>query len=148
MSTKDYHKELSGGCYCGLIRYRIKGEPNKVAFCHYESCRKISGAPVTVAVMVSQEQLEFTNKQPRFFASSKQAQRGFCGKCGTPVCWTGIWHGNEQAFVYGGTLDDISRVKPDRHAFTNSRIPWLSVNNELPGYDHSSPPGIIDSEKQ
>lgn len=97
--------------------------------------------------MVRHERLEYTNNQPKYFTSSKDARRGFCDECGTPVCWTGTWHNKEQVFVYVGTLDDISKVHPDRHAFTDSQVPWLTVNEELPGYDHSSPSDALISEQ-
>ncbi len=132
-------EQLTGGCHCGRVRYTINGKLGKVAFCHCESCRKATGAPVTVAVMGLKDQFVFTDSQPTLYQSSDHAQRGFCSTCGTPVCWQGVWHEEEQMFVYAGTLDNVDQVIPDRQAFTNNQISWLRVNEEIPAFDQTSP---------
>jgi hypothetical protein len=42
--------QIEGGCLCGAVRFVATGEPLNVAWCHCESCRKHSGAPVSVFV--------------------------------------------------------------------------------------------------
>ena len=41
---------FEGGCLCGAVRFVATGQPKGVAWCHCESCRKHSGAPVSVFV--------------------------------------------------------------------------------------------------
>ena len=40
--------EQTGGCLCGDIRFRLTGAPYEVDYCHCHSCRKHTGAPVSV----------------------------------------------------------------------------------------------------
>jgi hypothetical protein len=40
--------QFEGGCLCGAVRFVATGEPESVAWCHCQSCRKHSGAPVSV----------------------------------------------------------------------------------------------------
>src|SRR5260370_38213501 len=40
--------QFEGGCLCGTVRFVATGQPKSVAWCHCQSCRKHSGAPVSV----------------------------------------------------------------------------------------------------
>ncbi len=40
--------EFEGGCLCGVGRFVATGQPKWAAWCHCQSCRKHSGAPVSV----------------------------------------------------------------------------------------------------
>ena len=40
--------QFEGGCLCGAVRFVATGQPESVAWCHCQSCRKHSGAPVSV----------------------------------------------------------------------------------------------------
>ena len=35
-----------GQCFCGLVEVEVVGEPAAQGYCHCESCRRISGAPI------------------------------------------------------------------------------------------------------
>ena len=41
------HVEHTGRCLCGAIRYRAGGAPKWIANCHCDSCRRVTGAPLT-----------------------------------------------------------------------------------------------------
>jgi hypothetical protein len=42
--------QFEASCPCGAVRFVAAGQPEWVALCHCESCRKHSGAPVYVFV--------------------------------------------------------------------------------------------------
>lgn len=42
MNEAEYH----GGCLCGALRYLAAGTARDVCYCHCETCRRASGAPV------------------------------------------------------------------------------------------------------
>jgi hypothetical protein len=42
--------EFDGGCLCGAVRFHATGTPRGVFWCHCQSCRRHSGAPVSVFV--------------------------------------------------------------------------------------------------
>ncbi|WP_255417518.1 GFA family protein [Maritimibacter sp. 55A14] len=49
----------TGGCLCGATRFRAIG-PNKGAgYCHCESCRRHTGAPVAAFVVFDAKQVEW-----------------------------------------------------------------------------------------
>jgi len=40
--------QFEGGCLCGAVRFVATGQPKWMAWCHCQSCRRHSGAPVSV----------------------------------------------------------------------------------------------------
>jgi hypothetical protein len=128
-----------GGCQCGAIRYDVLVEPYKVSFCHCDSCRKATGAPLVVMVMFDRGQVRFTRGEPRRYESSSGVYRGHCDTCGTPLTWEGSWDGRDIFELHAGTLDDPERFAPTRHAFTSRRISWMEINDDLPKFPHAGP---------
>jgi len=41
----------------------------------------------------------------------------------------------EIVFVRAGTLDDPSRVRPDVHIYTRSKVPWLTLPVSVPAFE-------------
>jgi hypothetical protein len=39
------------------------------------------------------------------------------------------------SFVRGGTLDDPSRVVPDVHIYTRSKVGWVTLPESAPAFD-------------
>ena len=73
-----------GRCFCGAVRLTVRGEPEAMGYCHCESCRSWSAAPVnaftlwkpeTVRVTRGEDQISGYNKTPRSF-------RKWCKTCG------------------------------------------------------------------
>ncbi len=134
----------TGGCRCGAVRFVATGPPNKVSYCHCPSCRKASGAPVSVAVMYEAHQVRFTRGAPRTYESSPGVQRGFCERCGTPLSWAGVWHERRLVFFFVGAFDDPASLRPDRHAFCAHRLGWFDTADDLPRFEGTSPDGPIE----
>jgi hypothetical protein len=45
MSAREERRVmLTGGCYCGAVRYETDGEPFHETICHCADCRRIVGA--------------------------------------------------------------------------------------------------------
>ena len=50
-------KKHTGGCMCGKVRYELDCESSWNVYCHCESCRKHTGAPVVAFVTTSPDQV-------------------------------------------------------------------------------------------
>ena len=73
----------TGGCLCGDVRFRLTGPPYEVDYCHCHSCRKHTGAPVSVFADCKGGIVEFTKGAPTLYESSPGVRRGFCARCGS-----------------------------------------------------------------
>ena len=81
--------EIQGGCLCGAVRFVATGEPIGVAWCHCQSCRKHSGAPVSVFVAFRRDAYTVTEGKIMKFNSSPGRLRGFCARCGSTLTCEG-----------------------------------------------------------
>lgn len=127
--------ELTGGCQCGAVRYRVDGEPVYTALCHCGDCRKSAGAPVVHWTAFPAASFKLLQGELRDYASSALATRSFC-----PTCGTGITYRNETNLpglidVQGGTLDDPDALPPQIHVQTAERLSWMETANELPAFE-------------
>jgi hypothetical protein len=48
-------EQFEGGCLCGAFRFIATGQPKGIYWCHCQSCRKHTGAPVSVFVAFARE---------------------------------------------------------------------------------------------
>ena len=76
-----------GGCFCGAIRYRVTGEPYRVAHCHCMHCRRSAGAPVQTWFEAKTAQVEWLSGTPKLHRQDTRVVRGFCDQCGTSITY-------------------------------------------------------------
>ena len=128
--------ELTGGCLCGAVRYRITAEPLVVTHCHCTFCRRAAGAPFITWVTIASDGFAWTQGEPAEYASSAEARRGFCGTCGTTLGYRGIGHA-EEIDIAAASLDDPERVTPQDHIWAGSMLSWLKFDDGLPRLEGS-----------
>jgi hypothetical protein len=122
----------TGGCQCGAVRYQLDGEPNDVALCHCEGCRKSSGAPVMAWAGYAEARMTVTKGAPKVINSSGKSFRSFCSACGT-----GLFYRNEE-FLPGvvevtlGSLDKPESLAPTLHIQAAEQLAWMKRAHELP----------------
>ena len=123
-------EQHEGGCLCGAVRFVGIGEPLGVAWCHCQSCRKHSGAPVSVFVAFRRDAYMVTKGEIAKFSSSPGRLRGFCAKCGSTLTCEG--ESSSEMHFHVGAFDAAARLEPTRHIFPEERLPWLDLA-EIPG---------------
>jgi hypothetical protein len=116
---------FDGGCLCGAVRFVATGEPIGVAWCHCQSCRKHSGAPVSVFVAFRRDAFTVTEGEIAKFNSSPGRWRGFCARCGSTLTCEG--ERSPEMHVHVGAFDEAARFEPTRHIFPEERLPWLQL---------------------
>jgi hypothetical protein len=127
--------ELTGGCQCGAVRYRIDGAPVYAALCHCHDCRRSAGAPMVHWTCFPAGAFTLLQGALTDYQSSPNATRSFC-----PVCGTGILYRNEAVLpglidVQGGTLDDPEALPPGIHVQTADQLSWMKTAQDLPAFD-------------
>jgi len=120
---------IEGGCLCGTVRFVVKGEPLNVAWCHCHSCRKHSGAPVSVFLAARRDACEVTRGEITKYNSSPGRWRGFCARCGSTLTCEGEPSSAEVHF-HLGAIDEAAQFRPTRHIFPEERLPWLHLRDD------------------
>lgn len=101
-------------------------------------CQRHSGAPFLSFVHFPAAEFEWLGPEPTRFRSSQYAQRGFCPCCGSTL----TMHEeilSDRVQIAVGSLDEPGRVRIDDQIWTDSQVPWIDLNDELPRYPKSSP---------
>jgi len=120
--------QFEGGCLCGAIRFIATGQPKGVYWCHCQSCRRHSGAPVSVFVAFEHAAYTVTKGEiTKFDSSPGRTRRGFCAKCGSTLTCESARLSTETHF-HVGAFDDAARLQPTRHVFPGERLPWLHIS--------------------
>ena len=109
-------------------------------------CQKFSGAPILGGTTFLAEQLTFTQGEPKYFASSSIAERGFCGNCGTALVYRGtIGQWTKWIMVWTASLDNPEDFPPTYHLGIESTMPWLDINDDLPRTQCKDSPSLVDA---
>ena len=132
-------ENLTGGCACGAIRYKLTASPLIVHACHCRDCQRVTGSAFVVNIWIERKFVETDSPAPKSFrlagGSGKPHDVFFCGECGVYI-WS-RYHGapGDFLFVRAGTLDNPDAVQPDVHIFTRSKLPWLNLPADAPAFE-------------
>jgi hypothetical protein len=124
---------LTGGCYCGAVRYETDGEPFHETICHCADCRRIVGAASVAWLTVSRSRFRFTGKDPASIRSSASVTRRFCGVCGTSLTYENDAVPDE-VDVTIASLDDPDAWPPKDHTRTQQKLRWDAICDGLPAF--------------
>ena len=130
--------DVTGGCLCGSIRYRIEGSVPPGAHCHCTMCRRSSGAPVVTWTTVPLHAFRLTQGELAVYRSSHFAERRFCPTCGAQIAF---WSSRQPDVidVSVATFDHPEDHPPDHHVYIGDRLPWLRIDEGLVGYAGDTP---------
>ncbi|MBE7185414.1 MAG: GFA family protein [Methylobacterium mesophilicum] len=121
----------TGGCQCGAVRFRIRGELGRASICHCRMCQKAFGGFFGPLVTVPKEAIEWTREKPNYFQSSVNIARGFCKQCGTPLTYR-YPQGIDLAI---GAFDDRDDLMPRVQVNYAARLPWVEDIFDQPHRD-------------
>lgn len=130
----------TGGCHCGAIRYRAKGDPLTHALCHCSDCRRHAGAPMVGWTMYPSDAVEVTKGLPKIYVSSTDGRRHFCAECGTGLFYTNRTILPGIIDVQSATYDDPDSVPAQVHIQVAEQICWMNRAHELPMFERFPPP--------
>ncbi len=123
---------MKGQCLCGAVHYQLNGTIRPVIACHCNQCRKTSGHYVA-ATQVKTAELEIEGSDAiRWYQSSDDARRGFCGICGSQLFWQP--KDKDVTSVMAGTIDGKTGLTIEKQIFCEDKgdyysLPTLSAEN-------------------
>lgn len=123
-----------GGCLCGAVRYATPGPLRPIVACHCSQCRRATGNYVA-ATSAPREGVRITG-EVTWFASSAEARRGFCARCGSNLFWDG---GGANLSIMAGTLDGPTGLRLAGHIFCADRGDWYEIADGLPRAEGRDP---------
>jgi hypothetical protein len=73
-----------GSCFCGAVRIAAAGKPLEMGYCHCDSCRAYTGAPLVAFTLWKDEQVRIVTGEALLggFNKSGMSHRRFCTRCG------------------------------------------------------------------
>jgi hypothetical protein len=119
-----------GGCLCGAVRYRTKGEPARSSVCHCTFCQRRSGSAFGVGAYFNEADVEFTQRgvtktyEHLSDESGRWLRIEFCLNCGGTVTWTAEALPGMRAIAVG-SFDDPKWFQPGRFGWMRSAHPWI-----------------------
>ena len=83
-------EKYSGGCHCGMVTYKINGEPTWKVNCNCNWCQTTSGSAFRSFLIFKEEDITFDGESLTSYEDTK-TEHGrtmisqFCSNCGTQI---------------------------------------------------------------
>jgi hypothetical protein len=124
----DTTEQFEGGCLCGAVRFVASGQPKSIYWCHCQSCRSHTGAPVSAFALFDCQAYTVTKGAiTKFDSTPGQTRRGFCGRCGSTLTCESL-PGPTETHFHIGAFDQAARLQPtSKQYFPEERLPWLHL---------------------
>lgn len=117
---------ITGGCYCGKIRFAVNGKARVTANCHCENCRRAAGAQAVAWTMVKRSDFEWTTGNPHRYETDTGAFRTFCESCGTSLTYETDRRADE-IDVTTASLDHPEDFPPTKDVYPEEKLPWVDL---------------------
>ena len=129
---------ITGGCFCGAVRYQIKQPLRDARSCHCSRCRKAFSAQASAYAQVAPGSFTWLQGEALLTAYVSQQDFGlcFCSTCGSTLCGTykGEVHG-----VTLGCVDGDPDITLGMHIFVGSKARWETIGGDVPQYREGPP---------
>ena len=122
--------EATGTCLCGGVTFAGRIPDDAVTACHCGQCRRWSGH---VWASFHLEEPQVSGDSLRWYASSDQAERGFCATCGSSLFWRP--KGRRTLSVSPGALDNPTQLRLRGHIFTADKGDYYALTDDLPSQE-------------
>lgn len=121
-------KKYTGGCACGAIKFEFNTDPDFIANCHCNDCKRASGGEMATFFGVPASDFTLISGKPKPYhyiaASGKGLDRMFCPDCGSRVYTDNLESFPGAVFVQLGSLDRPDLITPKLEMFTKRRLAW------------------------
>ena len=122
---------LHGTCLCGGVKFEVDETPDRVRFCHCESCKKLSGGGGTANFRAASSAIRIVEGDDliQTYHPAEGSAKTFCLACGSNL-FGGGWPESEYCSVRVTTLEEPVGKLPGVHIWTRSVAPWESLPDD------------------
>jgi len=134
--------EITGGCLCRAVRYRISAAPITARVCWCRLCQYLASGSGTVNACFPREAVAIEGELRDFVSvadSGNTMHRRFCPVCGTQLMSEAAERPH-LVFVRAGTLDDRELIRPAATIWTSQAPSWACLDKGLPSIAAQPPP--------
>jgi hypothetical protein len=129
---------LTGGCFCGRVRYSVSAPLGGGRSCHCSRCRKAFSGSGSAYSEVIPDSFSWITGADNLTSYESTPGWGlcFCRTCGTTLC------GTHEGRVHGvtlGSVDGDPGVQIDMHIFVGSKAPWDHIGGIAPQFSEMPP---------
>jgi hypothetical protein len=117
---------ITGGCYCGRVRYSAGGETIARANCHCRNCRRAVGAQAVAWITVRLSRFRYEKGMPTRYKTDTGAWRTFCKSCGTSLTYEHDSRPGE-IDVTTASLDQPEDFAPTKDVFADEKLSWVEL---------------------
>ncbi|UJQ95392.1 GFA family protein [Mariluticola halotolerans] len=117
---------LTGQCHCGAVHFSVEGEPVRMAQCHCNTCRRLTGTGHNVQAFFKKDQVEITGETRSYQNETdmgNQRTTQFCAACGSRL----FSENSRNPTVIGiaaGAFDTSEWFKPQVILYNAERPIW------------------------
>ena len=128
---------LSGGCYCGAVRFEADGPIRMRGLCLCRTCQRISGGAGNLFIGLEADGFRYTKGAPARFTRPDAADaptREFCADCGTHLAARSP-RAPGGLIVKVGALDEPGAFEgPDFVTWTEDAQPFHTLPRGVPAF--------------
>lgn len=128
----DDKKLLTGGCFCGKVRYEIEPDFLAYRYCFCSRCRKLRGTAHAANIFVKESAFKWLQGEEgirRYDLEGARFGNCFCENCGSPVPRQAL--AGKAFLIPAGTLDSDPGIMPEGAIFWDSHADWLPPADKL-----------------
>jgi len=132
-----HNVHATGGCLCGMVRYKVVGELMPVINCHCSKCRRFHGH-VGAYTATRREHLVLVESSGLKWYRSVQDEtpdvyRGFCTECGSSLFWDP--RGKQNISIAAGSIDPPTGLDTERHVWLSQKADYYAISDRLPRHE-------------
>lgn len=135
MSEDTLETSHSGGCLCGRVRWKVRGELRPIVACHCTQCRRTTGHFGAFTGAAHDDFAIEATDSLSWYRSSETATRGFCASCGSFLFWQS--DGASRISIAAGSIDGQSGLTITKHIFCADKGDYYEITGDavqLAGY--------------
>ena len=126
--------EITGGCLCRAVRFRITAQPIAMRLCWCRVCQYLASGNATVNVVFPSDAISIEGELRDYRSvadSGSVMHRRFC-----PTCGTHLFSASESRphliIVRNGALDDTALASPRATIWTTQAPEWAWIDESFP----------------